>query len=30
MIKLVASNPNIIGYIDSSEANDSVKVIAEF
>ncbi|GLR33809.1 MULTISPECIES: phosphate ABC transporter substrate-binding protein [Shewanella] len=30
MIKLVSSNPNIIGYIDSSEANDSVKVVAEF
>lgn len=30
MIKLVSSNPNIIGYIDSSQANDSVKVVAEF
>jgi ABC-type phosphate transport system substrate-binding protein len=30
MIKLVASNPNIIGYIDSSQANDSVKVVTEF
>ncbi|MPY23624.1 phosphate ABC transporter substrate-binding protein [Shewanella psychropiezotolerans] len=30
VIKLVSSNPNIIGYIDSSKVNDSVKVVAEF
>ncbi|GIU37252.1 type 2 periplasmic-binding domain-containing protein [Shewanella colwelliana] len=30
VIKLVSSNPNIIGYIDSSKVNDSVKVAAEF
>ncbi|MBT1444280.1 phosphate ABC transporter substrate-binding protein [Shewanella sp. JM162201] len=30
VIGLVSSNPNIIGYIDSSQVNGSVKVIAEF
>ncbi|AQS40006.1 hypothetical protein Sps_04926 [Shewanella psychrophila] len=30
VMKLVSSNPNIIGYIDSSNVNDSVKVVAEF
>ncbi|MPY23244.1 phosphate ABC transporter substrate-binding protein [Shewanella psychropiezotolerans] len=30
VIKLVSSNPNIIGYIDSSKVNDTVKVVAEF
>ncbi|MCH4292999.1 phosphate ABC transporter substrate-binding protein [Shewanella sp. 3B26] len=30
VIGLVSSNPNIIGYIDSSQVNGSVKVVAEF
>jgi len=30
MIKLISSNPNMIGYIDSSAVNDTVKVIGEF
>ncbi|QSX30567.1 MULTISPECIES: type 2 periplasmic-binding domain-containing protein [Shewanella] len=30
VIGLVSSNPNIIGYIDSSQVNGSVKVIAEY
>ncbi|BFM07964.1 phosphate ABC transporter substrate-binding protein [Halioxenophilus aromaticivorans] len=28
--KLVASNPALIGYVDSAEVDDSVKVVAEF
>ena len=28
--KLVSENPNLIGYIDSSEVDDSVKVVGEF
>ncbi|QYJ76000.1 MULTISPECIES: phosphate ABC transporter substrate-binding protein [Shewanella] len=30
VLGLVSSNPNIIGYIDSSQVNGSVKVVAEF
>lgn len=30
MIKLIASNPNLIGYIDSSNKTDDVKIIATF
>ena len=28
--KLVSQNPSLIGYIDSSEADDSIKVVYEF
>lgn len=30
IIKLVATNPNVIGYVNKSSVNDSVKVIATF
>lgn len=30
MIKLVGSNPNLIGYVDASQVDGSVKVIATF
>jgi ABC-type phosphate transport system substrate-binding protein len=30
MLKLISSNPSMIGYIDSTLVNDTVKVIAEF
>ncbi len=30
MLSLVASNPNIIGYVDAKELDSSVKVIAKF
>jgi len=30
VIKLVANNPNLIGYIDASKADGSVKVVAKF
>ena len=30
MLELVSSNPNIIGYIDSSAVTDAVKVVAKF
>ncbi|WP_434928324.1 phosphate ABC transporter substrate-binding protein [Shewanella sp. HL-SH8] len=30
MIKLISSNPSMIGYIDSGSVNDTVKVVAEF
>ncbi|WP_438862292.1 substrate-binding domain-containing protein [Neptunicella sp.] len=30
VIALVASNPNIIGYVDAAAVNDSVKVVATF
>lgn len=30
VIKLVAQNPNIVGYIDADKVDDSVKIIAKF
>lgn len=30
VLNLVSTNPNIIGYIDASKVNDSVKVVATF
>ncbi|WP_045857110.1 type 2 periplasmic-binding domain-containing protein [Teredinibacter purpureus] len=30
VVSLVSSNPNIIGYVDASAVNDSVKVVATF
>ncbi|NVJ61046.1 MAG: phosphate ABC transporter substrate-binding protein [Gammaproteobacteria bacterium] len=30
MLTLVANNPNLIGYVDASKVNGSVKVIAKF
>ena len=30
VIKLVSTNPNLIGYIDASTVNDSVKVVGDY
>ena len=30
MLELVAANPSIIGYVDSSDATDAVKIIGKF
>lgn len=30
VLELVSTNPNIIGYIDAANVNDSVKVVAKF
>jgi hypothetical protein len=30
MLALIAANPNMIGFVDVSEVNDSVKVISKF
>jgi len=30
MVSLVASNPNMIGFVDAAAVNDSVKVVTRF